>query len=1141
MSNREDDFSPATIKQLAARVNYKCSNPDCRATTTGPHTDPTKSVNIGNAAHITAASLNGARYDKSLTSEQRKHIDNGIWLCATHATEVDRDEIRFTVELLKKWKQDAESEARNAIGKPQIQTKFLDMASVISSQQITISSQQEIIHKLTVDKSVDLEHQVASDVKWKSDIERALKWSESGEASKVQVVQEIVTEIRRNADFSQVSLSLQSRLATAAAIAAVNVGDKETADNEVKEAFRLAPENTGCLSNMAAVAIMRNEYERAAILAEQVRAKDPQNENAALVLIQAWHHTNKPDLVETFLKENSWLLELPNGCAVIAQIRSNANHFDEAIRFAELALKKDKNHIQALEVLYDATFSPLRDRVLSSEDWDYSLRTRRKLQRAEAAVNRAIRILEKLPDKERLHRALSNRAAVFSAQEKTEQAFSDVDRILNDNPSEENRDTANLNKAMILIHVGRGAEALPFLQALTTERWKEEGMFALAYSFHVKGQASKAIEIWESLWKPEICDAQQMMTASLLLWVYRRANNDAGADSVLERVKHFHPDHYEVQYLEAQDKYDSGDVEGAIGILRAAAESCRANNDHAGRIKNLMSMGDILYRTGKVKQATAIWKEIGWEKLLPPHRNAFLNALYRSGEISEALKVAQSIRQQLGFVPRAAELEAAIYSYMGDHQVACEIWEELARREPGNYLHNINRANAALMAENKEEAQQALEEVSFESIRNDADSLRRVSALLNAIGHKEAIHYAFRARQIEFGNPDSHHNYVQVFLGSTNLHSRDENGIEDNSRAADVLSLNGPDWGTVPCTIRLVAIGETDERKYRAFTILNEGPFDIPRGIYPPNHDLAKQLLAIRDSEQVIPIQDSSTAEKQEYHVSEVLSPYVHAFQESLLRTQEWFGPDARIWSIDVRDGFDEFWKFIDATGKGFQEAINQYKEWHLPLNAIAANGTHSQFDLWFLVSRQSHLGIHAEHGNFKLFEQSLKSLEEKGDKPTLALDSTVLIAITHLELPVSKSNFRLLISQSLHKSLKNLSAQSLTVDFPAELPSKILQFIEDNVEVLPANAVIQFLPEDISLWQRVFGHEDLDSALIAFEHDALLYSDDAILRDAAKFYPAVESTSTRVILEYLFRRNDIEKEAYFSSLENSHSLTTGI
>lgn len=109
MANR-DDFSKATIDILAKRVGYLCSNPDCRKHTIGPNENPEKSTTIGIAAHITAASPDGPRYNVMFSPAQRTHIDNGIWLCSNCATLIDKDEEKFNVELLEQWKKDAENE-----------------------------------------------------------------------------------------------------------------------------------------------------------------------------------------------------------------------------------------------------------------------------------------------------------------------------------------------------------------------------------------------------------------------------------------------------------------------------------------------------------------------------------------------------------------------------------------------------------------------------------------------------------------------------------------------------------------------------------------------------------------------------------------------------------------------------------------------------------------------------------------------------------------------------------------------------------------------------------------------------------------------------------------------------------------------
>ena len=106
-----DDFTGATRELLARRVGFRCSNPGCRQPTSGPQADPNGSINIGVAAHITAASTDGPRFDRALTAEQRYAVENGIWLCQSCGKLVDNDAARYTVEVLRNWKARAEAAA----------------------------------------------------------------------------------------------------------------------------------------------------------------------------------------------------------------------------------------------------------------------------------------------------------------------------------------------------------------------------------------------------------------------------------------------------------------------------------------------------------------------------------------------------------------------------------------------------------------------------------------------------------------------------------------------------------------------------------------------------------------------------------------------------------------------------------------------------------------------------------------------------------------------------------------------------------------------------------------------------------------------------------------------------------------------
>lgn len=112
MSHYRDDFSEKVKKILQERVANRCSNPSCQCLTSGPNFDEEKATRIGVAAHITAAASNGPRYDPALSTQQRKSIFNGIWLCQNCAKLIDSDEKSYSVTLIKNWKKTTESKIK---------------------------------------------------------------------------------------------------------------------------------------------------------------------------------------------------------------------------------------------------------------------------------------------------------------------------------------------------------------------------------------------------------------------------------------------------------------------------------------------------------------------------------------------------------------------------------------------------------------------------------------------------------------------------------------------------------------------------------------------------------------------------------------------------------------------------------------------------------------------------------------------------------------------------------------------------------------------------------------------------------------------------------------------------------------------
>ena len=98
------------------RSSWHCSFTGCQKLTVGPSEEaPDAIATIGVASHICAAAPGGRRYTASMSAEERSGIDNAIWLCADHATLIDRDEVSYSIEVIRAMKRTHEQKCDQAM------------------------------------------------------------------------------------------------------------------------------------------------------------------------------------------------------------------------------------------------------------------------------------------------------------------------------------------------------------------------------------------------------------------------------------------------------------------------------------------------------------------------------------------------------------------------------------------------------------------------------------------------------------------------------------------------------------------------------------------------------------------------------------------------------------------------------------------------------------------------------------------------------------------------------------------------------------------------------------------------------------------------------------------------------------------
>ncbi len=105
------NYSITTIKRLYALSDNQCYCPDCDRAVIA--SDGKTLVN--EICHIEAVSPKGARYNSTMTDEERRYFDNLILLCDEHHKMIDNNPDEYPVSLLNQWKQNHEHKQKTRL------------------------------------------------------------------------------------------------------------------------------------------------------------------------------------------------------------------------------------------------------------------------------------------------------------------------------------------------------------------------------------------------------------------------------------------------------------------------------------------------------------------------------------------------------------------------------------------------------------------------------------------------------------------------------------------------------------------------------------------------------------------------------------------------------------------------------------------------------------------------------------------------------------------------------------------------------------------------------------------------------------------------------------------------------------------
>lgn len=158
------DMGKKDWKILCAKSGNRCALPNCRAILVEDATKTDRASLIAEAAHIKGENPGSARYDASMTDEERNCCKNRILLCPSCHTKIDKQQNAYPVELLQRYKTEHEAWIIESTKNEVINVSFSELDIVtkhlISNQgtkddSLTLISPKDKIAKNELSNSIE--------------------------------------------------------------------------------------------------------------------------------------------------------------------------------------------------------------------------------------------------------------------------------------------------------------------------------------------------------------------------------------------------------------------------------------------------------------------------------------------------------------------------------------------------------------------------------------------------------------------------------------------------------------------------------------------------------------------------------------------------------------------------------------------------------------------------------------------------------------------------------------------------------------------------------------------------------------------------------------------------------------------------
>jgi transcription elongation GreA/GreB family factor/RNA binding exosome subunit len=475
---------------------------------------------------------------------------------------------------------------------------------------------------------------------------------------------------------------------------------------------------------------------------------------------------------------------------------------------------------------------------------------------------------------------------------------------------------------MALLRNLRAKEALECWDKIDDPEYKAEITTPIARAYLEVGRQDKALELVLPLWKPQTDDREQLHIADMLLRIYGASHDDEAVGKIIETIERIWPNESFAYTILSHERHRSGHGGDAIRLLLKAQAAAREHE----KASVTLELAWAYFSEKQWKESAEAYRAVVDASTDNYTRGKYLTALYNSGAFRDAYVISKELRGTGDVLPVITEIESLVLEQIGDFEQAKDLRVRLSKVEPRNAGHKVRVAMLELRCGTKASAAEALKQITFDDIKDNAFWLLQVAQARLKLGLPDYLPLAYRARRIDYGNPQTHLAYFGLMVGRE----------KHDEAPLDVEQVQ------VDCT---VCLRRGDEKK--VFTILDEKDVDPSRGELHRNDQLAQKLLGKRKGEQVVLRQ--SPLEELSYDIVNIQSKYVHAFQESISNFTTLFPEHYGFWQIQVKEhDVTKVLRVVDERAEEVRRAMDLYSQAPATLGCIGQLLGGGSVEMWY-------------------------------------------------------------------------------------------------------------------------------------------------------------------------------------------------